>query len=84
MTLQTMYDWIRTHPGATANLPRDVRRAPVGVPYLKAARLVTLGYLRREYDGRVTRYWVTDNMTEYRHAGTTWLVPGPAFGKDQG
>jgi hypothetical protein len=74
MTLQTMYDYIRTHPNTTANIPASVRRAPVGIAYDRASRLVQLGFVReslvrirgRECTGYVARY---NAPAEYRHSG---------------
>ena len=78
MTLQVMYNYVATNPGTTAHLPREIRKAPVGVPYEKAARLVMLGYLRSRQDGHMTRYEVTEKEEEYRHSGCLVIVPWSA------
>ena len=69
MKLQEMYDYVAANPGTTAHLPREIRRAHVGVPYEKAARLVELGYLEAQAGGRRTVYYVTAKKDKYRHSG---------------
>ena len=78
MTLQEMYDYVRACPGTTANVPREIRRAAVGVPYEKAARLVQLGYIRAVDLGTPwTHYMITEKSEPYSHSGSPVLVPAP-------
>ena len=75
MKLQEMYDYVAVHPMTTANVPREIRRAPVGIPYERAARLVRLGYLTRHFEGSCTRYTVTAKAEPYYHNGACIVQP---------